>query len=110
MLGAQFDRVKNTGNEIAWQYITADKSTVDLAYFHILSAPNLPFRRTRMVGLDPLSDYKLDDGTEVYRGDVLMQSGMPMPQVSTGEKVDGVRYMRDGDFSSHLFVFRKIAG
>jgi alpha-galactosidase len=110
MIGGTFNRVKNTGNEIAWQYTSADKNTVYLAYFHILSAPNLPFRRTRLVGLDPLADYRLDEDPEVYRGDALMQSGMPMPQVATGEKVDGVRYMPDGDFSSHMFVFRKTSG
>ena len=110
MIGGRFDRIKNTGNEIAWQYTTAEQKTVYLAYFHVLSAPNLPFRRTRLVGLDPLGDYQLDESVEVYRGDALMQSGMPMPQVITGEKVDGVRYMPDGDFSAHMFVFRKTAG
>lgn len=111
MIGGRFDRVKNTGNEIAWQYITADEKTVYLAYFHILSAPNLPFRRTRLVGLNPAASYKLDDGqNEIYGGDMLMESGMPMPQVATGDKVPHVRYMPDGDFSSHIFVFQKMAG
>ena len=110
MIGGRFDRIKNTGNETAWQYTSADEKTVYLAYFHILSAPNLPFRRAHLVGLDPLIDYTLDNSLEVYRGDALMQSGMPMPQITTGEKVHGVRYMPDGDFSAQMFVFRKTAG
>ena len=111
MIGGRFDRVKNTGNEIAWQYTSKDENTVYLAYFHILSAPNLPFRRTRLVGLNPTATYRLEDGkSELYGGDMLMESGMPMPQVSTGEKAPHVRYMPDGDFSSHIFVFQKVTG
>ncbi len=107
MIGGRFERVKTSSNEIIWQYTTRDEATVYLAYFHILSAPNLPFRRARMVGLDPAAEYSVDDSHDIFRGDALMESGMPLPQVSTGEKNDDVRYMPDGDFSSHLFVFRK---
>ena len=107
MLGGQFYRLKNSGNEIIWQYVTADKQTVYLAYFHILSAPNLPRRRAYLTGLDPLADYKLEEEGQLYRGDALMQSGLPLPQVSTGQRSDKYTYMPDGDFSSHLFVFRR---
>jgi len=110
MIGGRFERVKNTGNEVAWQYTTADENTVYLAYFHILSAPNMPFRRARFVGLDPHSTYVLEDSDERYHGDALMQSGLPLPQVSTGGRAAGVKFMPEGDFSSHLFVFKKEAG
>ena len=53
MIGGRFDRLIKTDNQICWQYTTRDERTVYLAYFHILAAPNLPFRRARMVGLDP---------------------------------------------------------
>lgn len=107
MVGGIFDRIKNTGNEVVWQYITRDRKTVYLADFYILSAPNLPFRRAHLVGLDPLADYHLDGTDEVYRGDMLMQSGLPLPQVSIGERSQSMRYMDVGDFSSHLFVFHR---
>ncbi len=107
MLGGRFYRLKTTETETLWQYVTADEATVYLAYFHILSAPNLPFRRAYFTGLDPLADYKLEEDGEIYRGDALMQSGLPLPQVSTGQSSSKIRYMPDGDFSSHLFVFRK---
>ena len=90
--------------------MTSDKKTVYLAYFHSLSAPNLPMRRARLVGLEPNKNYDLQGSDEIYRGDTLMEAGIPLPQVSTGAKVEDVRYMPDGDFSSHLFVFRKTAG
>ena len=110
MIGGRFERVKNTGNEVAWQYTTADENTVYLAYFHILSAPNMPFRRARLVGLVPESTYAMQDSDEHYRGDALMQSGLPLPHVSTGGRAKGVTFMPEGDFSSHLFVFKKVAG
>jgi len=91
MIGGRFERVKNTGNEVAWQYTTADENTVYLAYFHILS-------------------YALQDSDERYRGDALMQSGLPLPHVSTGGQAKGVTFMPEGDFSAHLFVFKKLAG
>ena len=107
MLGGRFDRLASPENEVIWQYTSRDESTVYLAYFHILSGPNMPFRRARMIGLAPAARYALDDSDEVYHGDALMHSGMPMPLVSVGEKSPGVRYMPDGDFSAHLFVFKR---
>lgn len=107
MVGGRFDRLVKTKNEVCWQYTSRDKRTVYLAYFHILAAPNLPFRRARMIGLEPQSDYVLvEDGTR-YAGDALMQNGMPMPYVTTGQNTD-IRYMKKGDFSSYLFVFNKL--
>ena len=107
MLGGRFDRLMWGGNEVCWQYTTADSKTVYLAYFHILSYPNAPFRRARMKGLEPLADYVLEESGEAYRGDNLMESGMPLPYVTTSQVNPDVRYMPNGDFASHLMVFRK---
>lgn len=107
MVGGRFDRLIKNGNEVCWQYSTQDRSKIYLAYFHILSAPNLPFRRARMVGLDPQATYVLEEDGVSYQGDALMQNGMPMPYVATGQVRDDVRYMDKGDFSSYLFVFEK---
>lgn len=108
MVGGRFDRVMTTDNEVAWQYTARDAQTVYLAYFHILSGPNMPARRVYCVGLEPTADYRLDDGSQVYRGDALMQSGLPLPRVTTGEAAPGVACMLAGDFSAHLFVLRRI--
>ncbi len=106
-VGGQFDRLIKSNNEVCWQYTSRDKQTVYLVYFHILAAPNLPFRRARMVGLEAESDYRLVEDGVSYSGDALMQNGMPLPYVATGQVNDNVRYMTKGDFSSHLFVFKK---
>jgi alpha-galactosidase len=107
MVGGRFERIQNTQNETIWQYSTKDEATIYLAYFHILSAPNMPQRRAYMVGLDPSAIYRLEGHEERYRGDALMRVGLPLPQVSTGGKSPDLKYMPDGDFSAHLFVFRK---
>jgi len=109
MVGGRFDRLKRNDNEVAWQYMSADETTVYLAYFHILAAPNLPFRRAYLRGLDPLSDYVLQQDGARYRGDALMHNGMAMPYVATGQVREDTRYMAKGDFSSHLFIFKKAA-
>ena len=107
-VGGRFDRLIRTGNDICWQYTSRDELTIYLLYFHILAAPNLPFRRVRLIGLDPMENYKLEaDGTE-YAGDELIQNGMPLPYVATGQVNSEVRYMEKGDFSSYCFVFKKV--
>ncbi len=107
MVGGRFDRLVKTENEVCWQYTSRDERTVYLAYFHILAAPNLPFHRTRLVGLDAASDYLLIEDGARYAGDALMNNGMSLPYVATGQVNDKVRYMEKGDFSSYLFVFKR---
>lgn len=107
MVGGRFERLVKSANEVCWQYTTRDRSKVYVAYFHILAAPNLPFRRARLVGLDKMANYVLEEDQSIYRGDALMTNGLPLPYVSTGHVRDSVRYMQKGDFSSYLFVFSK---
>jgi len=109
MVGGRFDRLMKNENEVCWQYTSRDEQTVYVAYFHILSAPNLPFRRALLIGLDPEGYYTPVDGGVSYGGDMLMQNGLPLPYVTTSHVSDKVRYMDKGDFSSHLFTFRKTA-
>ena len=107
MVGGRFDRLIKSTNEVCWQYSARDGKTVYVAYFHILAAPNLPFRTAHMVALDPLADYILsEDGTR-FAGDALMHRGLLLPYVATGQVNNKIRYMEKGDFSSYLFVFKK---
>lgn len=108
MVGGRFDRIKKTDNNVAWQYMSRDARTVYVAYFYILSAPNMPARRAYCVGLEPTADYQLAGSEALYRGDMLMQSGLPLPRVSVDEAAPDVQCMPAGDFSAHLFVLRRI--
>ena len=107
MLGGWFDRVINTNNETCWQFTTSDRKTVYVAYFHKLAAPNLPFRRVLLVGLDKDARYTIAGTQESYMGDALMQNGLPLPYVSMDQVKSDARYMPKGDFSSYLFEFKK---
>ncbi|GHA89518.1 alpha-galactosidase [Algimonas arctica] len=108
MVGGRFDRVKKTENEVAWQYSSRDGQTIYLTYFHSLSGPNMPARRVYYVGLEPTAAYHHADSKVIYRGDALMQSGLPLPRVSAREVASGVQCMPEGDFSAYLFVLRRI--
>ncbi len=105
MLGGHFYRLRKNDNEVCWQYKTADHSKIFVVYFHILSAPNLPFRQIKLKGLDAKASYKLNQ--ESYAGDQLMYSGITLPHVSVFQENDYVTYMDKGDFSSHLYIFKR---
>ena len=108
MIGGRFDRLITEENEVCWQYMTDDEETIYLAYFHKLSESNAPFRRARIKGLEATGNYVMDGKTVPFRGDNLMESGMPLPYVSTSQTSPEVSYMPAGDFSSALMVFRKV--
>lgn len=109
MLGGQFYRLLKTDNEVCWQYNTADSSKIYLCYFHILSAPNLPFKKIKLKGLSPTDTFIMQDSSSMYKGDILMYNGIPLPHVSVFQEEADVTYMDKGDFSSHLFILRKDA-
>ncbi len=111
VLNGQFYRVQYRSNEVVWQLNSADGNTVYLGYFHILSAPNLPFRKARLVHLEPQSQYRLlgtDEETEPlsFGGDALMNMGLDLPYVCAMQP-DEADYLDRGDFASRLFVFKK---
>ncbi|MEL7232258.1 MAG: alpha-galactosidase, partial [Pseudomonadota bacterium] len=108
MIGGRFDRLITDDNEVCWQYMTADRATVYLAYFSILSHPNAPFRRARMQGLERLGEYRLEGTDQIFRGDALMESGLPLPYVTTSQTSANVDYMPKGDFSAALMTFRRV--
>lgn len=108
MVGGRFERIFKKDNAVCWQYTAQDEKTVYLAYFRILSAPNLPFMRARLIGLDPDAEYILGRDGSQYGGDTLMQSGIPLAYVTTGHVNADMHYMEKGDFSSYLFEFTKL--
>ena len=108
MVGGSFYRLLNNDNEVCWQYIERNQARFYLLYFHILAAPNLPFRRVRLTDLDANAEYKLVEDNASYAGDALMHSGMPLPYVATAQVNPDLRYMEKGDFSSWLFIFEKV--
>ncbi len=106
VVNGQFYRVQYDDNEVVWQLNSADGNTVYLGYFHILSAANLPFRKTRLVDLQANAQYHLEDSDFSFGGDALMNMGLDMPYVCAMQP-DEADYLEMGDFASRLFVFKK---
>lgn len=107
LVNGKFYRVFHNNNEVCWQLNSANNETVYLGYFHILSAPNLPSRRARMVELDNNARYQLQSTGAKYAGDSLMNMGLDLPYVHAMQTADDLDYMDKGDFSSRLMVFKK---
>ena len=107
LASARFHRLRFTGNEVCWQLTTQDGGRVYLGYFHILSAPNLPYQRVRLRGLDSSSEYHIRGSGLSYKGDSLMHLGFDLPYVHAMQLDDGTDYMDRGDFASRLWVFER---
>ena len=112
VVNGKFYRVQYQDNEVVWQLNSADGSTVYLGYFHILSAANLPFRRARLLELDAAAQYQLLDRQLAasdlsFGGDALMSMGLDMPYVCAMQP-EQADYLDKGDFTSRLFVFKKL--
>lgn len=69
------------GPYTAWAHVSEDRreALVSLVTGTMHAAP--PFRVLRIKGLDPSFCYRVNDGEEVYPGDVLMQAGYPLPML-----------------------------
>lgn len=102
-----FYRIQYNDNEVGWQLSSSDGNTVYIGYFHILSAPNLPFRRLHLMALEPDQQYELKDRGESYSGEALMRVGLDMPHICVEQRFDGIDYMDRGDFSSRFLVLFK---
>lgn len=110
-------RLRKTNNEILWQLTSDDQKMVYLGYFRILASPNLPFRRAKLVGLDPDAHYRYSKSAHqrgadepVFSGGALMDLGvdLPCPCVGVSQTKDDVDYLEAGDFSSRLMLFKRL--
>lgn len=113
----QLHRLKHTANEVIWQLNSPNTKRVYVGYFHVLSAPNQPLRRVRLVGLDATARYRLTapvctaDQPE-FGGDELLNRGLDLPFVDALQhqegQVDYSYYLPKGDFASALLVLELI--
>ncbi len=67
-------------NEAAWMVLSADKAEALVTHVTILALPNAAQCFLPLRGLEPSAEYKIDD--LVYRGDALMNIGLPVPYAS----------------------------
>ena len=118
LVSGEFLRLKNDANEVCWQLNSESGEAVYVGYFHILSAPNLPFQRVKLRRLDAEGEYiveQLDADGRVNEtrperkisGSALMNYGLDLPYVHSLQPSAGADYMENGDFSTALFIVRK---
>jgi len=111
LVNGQFYRVIYNENEVCWQLSSVDGKRIYVGYFHVLSYPNAPYRRARLLNLDEGAQYKRLDRQQIVGGDSLMNLGLDLPYVDAMQDVDGHDYgnhLNKGDFASSLMVFERV--
>lgn len=100
-----FYRLKSpfTSNEAAWMVVSDDQQEAIVGYYRILSEVNAPYRRVKLMGLNPDLQYRIDENEISYYGDELMSRGL----ITTDETSSGDGNSR-GDYTSYLYILRAI--
>ncbi|MNI49957.1 Alpha-galactosidase [compost metagenome] len=71
-----------TGNETAWMFVSDDHTEAIVFYFRVMAEPNEPLRRLKLKGINPKLDYLVSSLDVNYRGDRLIEIGLPIPNIS----------------------------
>ncbi|NHN35892.1 alpha-galactosidase [Pseudomaricurvus alcaniphilus] len=109
VVNGAFHRVFHRANETCWQLTSADGNSVYVGYYHVLSAPNLPFKKALLRDLDPNAEYRLTKNpASTYTGAALMHSGLALPWVDVLQYNPELEYMDKGDFSTCILVLEKV--
>jgi len=111
LVNGQFFRVIYNDNEVCWQLNSVDGKHVYVGYFHILSYPNAPYRRARLLNLDANAQYQLQSNEQCYGGDSLMNLGVDLPYLDAMRNKVGHEYsnhLPKGDFVSTLMIFERV--
>lgn len=111
LVNGQFFRIIYNDNEVCWQLNSADRKRIYVGYFHILSFPNAPYRRARLLNLDPNARYQWQGKDRYFGGDSLMNLGIDLPYIDAMQNIGGHDYsnhLSKGDFASSLMLFEQV--
>lgn len=117
-----FYRLKSPfeGNEVAWTFVSKDKSEAVVSFFRQSAEPNPNFTSLRIVGLDPNGQYQDRLTDTIYGGDELMYVGLNVPDTVSGNvNIDGsggrdklfagmVSPTVNGDYAAFIWHLKKI--
>ena len=90
----------------AWQVVSEDKETSLVGFYRPLQEVNTSFKRIKLFGLDPNAEYDVSINNTVNYGDELMNLGLIVSDISSGElreKYDGT----NGDYHSRIYIIKK---
>lgn len=82
------------GNDTSLIYVSEDKKEAVVFLYRVLSIPNAPLGRTKLMGLNPSYNYKIDDET-IISGDQLLSYGINAPEELSW-----------GDYKSSMIILR----
>lgn len=84
------------GNVTSWMIISEDKKEAITGRYQVLGKPNARFERLVLKGLHEEFEYSIEGISGSFYGDELMNVGIQLDQVVSGE-------LQYGDFSSQIF-------
>ncbi|MGM9616417.1 alpha-galactosidase [Butyricicoccus sp.] len=92
-------------NFMSWMSVSEDKEIAVVGWYKVLNTVNGAYHRVKLSGLNPNTRYQIN-GTEIYRGDELMNIGLITTDSSAGQCLDGD--IPSCDFDSKLFVLKAV--
>lgn len=90
----------------AWQIVSEDKKCSLVGFYRPLQEVNSSFKRIKLLGLDPNLEYTVSINDTVNYGDELMNLGLIVSDISSGEfreKYDGT----NGDYHSRIYIIKE---
>lgn len=93
------------GNEMAWMVVSEDKKEAIVGWYRFLEPINIGYRSVRLQGLDPKLPYQISDMEMALYGDELMQAGLIVSDVASGQNPEQYNG-ENGDFQSRLYLLK----
>lgn len=93
------------GNEMAWMVVSEDKKEAIVGWYRFLEPINIGYRSVRLQGLDPKLPYQISDMEMALYGDELMQAGLIVSDVASGQNPEQYNG-ENGDFQSLLYLLK----
>lgn len=89
-----------------WQVVSEDKKTSLVGFYRPLQEVNTSYKRVKLCGLHAEEEYEVSINNTVNYGDELMNLGLSISDLSSGEfteKYDGI----NGDYHSRIYVIKQ---
>lgn len=95
------------GNITCWMVVSADRQEALVGWYRVLNQINVGYMRTKLQGLDPQTQYQINDSERFYGGDELMHIGLLTSDHTCGETKPADPLQR-GDFTSRIFHLKGV--
>ncbi len=93
-------------NIASWMVVSEDKKEAIVGWYRVLNGVNMPYTRTKLMGLSPDTEYKIEGMDTTHFGDELMNYGL-----ITSDHASGSASPDEGigqDFDSRLYLLKAV--